>query len=1282
MRTTTAPLSLLWLAGGAWALSGQVLHLSIVSHNEEAVNPRQANYLTDRAFYLRNRQLMTQLAAGLRARGAKWNIQSDWTYLQAVSAHDNTAVVADTNGKNFLRWAVEDLGMEADPHAHESQYNYADVAYLLQQAGVTPSKVVGGFLYYPLDNPQGWDQHEAGIFGVKYPSYFWKADILWGAATPNHRGNDEDSFGAWRPRSESDFTTHDPNQRLVYIARGCRTLAGTGEYPAVDAFLAAAGRGQLAADRFYTATVMINQGSLTAGQVADVLALVDRLQPHVASGRVKFVGLTEVAEIWLGQYGGRPNRTTCEQMSEAAGLVERPVTPRAESAPAAAGKADREQQVRAAVAPTDQYAIFSINVQDFSYPERSIATVKRILDIHERARIPVDFYLTTTMTDLFEQMDPALLQRLKSSAMASVSYHVRPPKPYYTNYDWAGLGAKTAAEQYAAIMNYETHGLDLTTGLPTAANGGYRKLTEVLGYAPWAGSAQSDDSVGQQAALVFKNLGGRFRVRHGRVANLGDKQDGVYLRPEHYDLLLFQTVGQDAGVVVENAVAGSRTAAGGTAPYFAGIKMHDNDFFAEDSAWVTVYVNGPRRPPFATSRKSALLSDEAQAAMWTHYEATVAYVAAQAARIRAVGLPQVWDLLHPTAGGTSAAPSMVYLSGTMHIESNRLRWPNVDRLLAFYARATQAGRVGSQTRAMKWSVGADIGWLQGEPRAAEAITKLEAMGVEMDIHAHGFADRASCAARITQMGGHPNRVSSGNLTSEVDRLRLPVVDASGATWQAEVLYGIVTQSGHGPGVDDEAYGLWRPKSGADWKTHDPQGSLIAMGGGPRSLAGATALIERLKTATGAAPVYSSTIMVHPDSLVVVDSNDGIDQIEAWAATAGLNGNVRWATVSETAAAWLSAGGVPSRIEDLTTLGSPAGGSAACAVTVEPGEASVAATGDIRTAGVTAGSGCGWTAVANANWITVTGGTGNGNGTVRYQVAANSGPARSATLLIGNAAHVVMQAPANCSYSLTGPAALLANTVGTYTVTVSTQPGCAWQAVSESAWLLLPSTRSGNGPGSFAFTASANPGSTPRPGTLAVAGQSLRYLQRGAGVSQFTDVGTQHPFVEYINYLKFNAITTGCTGSATLYCPEDAMTRAEMAAFVVRSLLGENFSYGTAPYFTDVPSGHAAFRYIQKLKELGVTNGCTTTAYCPEATVTRGQMAAFVVRAVLGITAAEMFPYPTEPYFSDVPAGHPFFAYIQKLRELGITGGCTATTYCGEDGNTRSQMAVFVTRAFF
>ena len=569
------------------------------------------------------------------------------------------------------------------------------------------------------------------------------------------------------------------------------------------------------------------------------------------------------------------------------------------------------------------FGIFSINVQDFSYPEKSIATVNRILDIHEKHNIPVDIYLTTTMIDLFEQLSPQLVQRLKTSSVASVSYHVRPPKPYYTKFDWAGLGTKSTTEQFSTILNYETHGLDLTTGMPTAASGGYQKLKDVLGYAPWAATAQADGGLAQQAALVFKSLGSRFRVNHGSASNLGDKRDGIYIRPEHHDLLLFQTVGQDVRTVVENGITQAHQAAGAKAPYFVGIKMHDNDFFAVDSAWVTVYVNSPRRPPFNTSKKSALLSDSEQQAVWKHYESTVSYVASQRSRFTAVGLPGVWEMLNPSGDPTtdevSTTVSQVYVSGTMHIETNRLRWPNVDTLLAFFTRATKAGKVGSQTTAMKWSVGADIGWLTGEPRAAEVIAKLEAMGVEMDIHAHNFSDRANCAAQITKLGGHPNKVSSGNTVTEIDALRSPVTGSNGATWQASILYGTNLSPGHAIGADDKSYGVWRPKSGSEYTVHDPAGNLISVGGGLRTLDGATAIIDQLKSARGLLPVYSATVMVHPDTLVVVGTSDGIDKIEAWAAAAGNQSVVKWATLTETAAAWVAAGGKASRVVDVSTL---------------------------------------------------------------------------------------------------------------------------------------------------------------------------------------------------------------------------------------------------------------------------------------------------------------------------------------------------------------------------
>lgn len=100
-----------------------------------------------------------------------------------------------------------------------------------------------------------------------------------------------------------------------------------------------------------------------------------------------------------------------------------------------------------------------------------------------------------------------------------------------------------------------------------------------------------------------------------------------------------------------------------------------------------------------------------------------------------------------------------------------------------------------------------------------------------------------------------------------------------------------------------------------------------------------------------------------------------------------------------------------------------------------------------------------------------------------------------------------------------------------------------------------------------------------------------------------------------------------------------------------------------------------------MREMQITLGCTTTTYCPEDPVTRRQSAVFMIRAKLGGLFGESFSFPQTPYFSDVPASDPAFSSIQKFRELGITKGCSATTYCPDQIITREQAAVLLVRAF-
>ncbi|MBL8216994.1 MAG: S-layer homology domain-containing protein [Bryobacterales bacterium] len=357
---------------------------------------------------------------------------------------------------------------------------------------------------------------------------------------------------------------------------------------------------------------------------------------------------------------------------------------------------------------------------------------------------------------------------------------------------------------------------------------------------------------------------------------------------------------------------------------------------------------------------------------------------------------------------------------------------------------------------------------------------------------------------------------------------------------------------------------------------------------------------------------------------------------------------------------------------------------ACAPAFDTSETSVPGSGDLRSLRILAAPGCAWSATSSANWLTVASSpSGSGPATLRLLIPPNTtAVGRTGTITAGSSTFTLHQPPAACTYAFSSAASSVPSGAGNYTVSIQTQPNCPWTASSTSNGLTLGPARSGTGSATLAFAVTANPNWVPRPLTLLIAGQNLRYLQSGSPAPSFTDVTPTHPFFDAINFLGANRVTTGCNGSAQTYCPEAVMTRAEMAAFIVRSLYGETFTAPSAPYFSDVPAGHASFRYIQKLRELDVTNGCTAASYCPDAPVTRGQMAAFLIRALAGISPTETFPFPASPFFTDVPPAHPFFGYIQKLRELGVTSGCTATTYCADETTTRGQMAAFLTRGFF
>jgi SpoIID/LytB domain protein len=175
-----------------------------------------------------------------------------------------------------------------------------------------------------------------------------------------------------------------------------------------------------------------------------------------------------------------------------------------------------------------------------------------------------------------------------------------------------------------------------------------------------------------------------------------------------------------------------------------------------------------------------------------------------------------------------------------------------------------------------------------------------------------------------------------------------------------------------------------------------------------------------------------------------------------------------------------------------------------------------------------------------------------------------------------------------------------------------------------------------------------------------------------GTPPFTDDdGSVHETA--IMWIAQSGITKGCNAAGTRFCPGEAVTRGQMAAFLGRAL---HLKPG-AVTFSDVPESHTFRRDISALAAAGITRGCNSaqTRFCPQDVVTRGQMAAFLARAL-------KLPAGTAT-FADVPTGAPFVRDISALASAGITAGCNPpsnTKFCPHDPVTRAQMATFLHRA--
>ena len=170
--------------------------------------------------------------------------------------------------------------------------------------------------------------------------------------------------------------------------------------------------------------------------------------------------------------------------------------------------------------------------------------------------------------------------------------------------------------------------------------------------------------------------------------------------------------------------------------------------------------------------------------------------------------------------------------------------------------------------------------------------------------------------------------------------------------------------------------------------------------------------------------------------------------------------------------------------------------APCSYSVSPTNVSITAAGGTGTpVSVTTSSACTWTATSNASWLTIlTGSSGTGNGTVTYSVQPNTGGARSGSLTVAGQTVTISQSAA-CTYTISPTSKTLDKSGGTGgPVSVTTQSGCAWTAVSNASWITVTSGSSGTGNGTVMFTVAQNTTGSNRTGTLTIAGRTFTVTQ--------------------------------------------------------------------------------------------------------------------------------------------------------------------------------------------
>jgi hypothetical protein len=182
------------------------------------------------------------------------------------------------------------------------------------------------------------------------------------------------------------------------------------------------------------------------------------------------------------------------------------------------------------------------------------------------------------------------------------------------------------------------------------------------------------------------------------------------------------------------------------------------------------------------------------------------------------------------------------------------------------------------------------------------------------------------------------------------------------------------------------------------------------------------------------------------------------------------------------------------------------------------------------------------------------------------------------------------------------------------------------------------------------------------------------------------VGGSETFYPSIETLFHHGVSQGCAGGK--YCPTGAVTREQLALLLMRarSVSMPACIPGYEPY-PDVAASDPLCPAIQAAAGRQVFDTCDGENVCPDAAVTRRQVAVFILRA-LEPPGFSPPPCPGSPY-QDVSDADAFCPWIQELRARLLAQGvdqiaCNGpggTLFCPTDILRRQALSAMLRRAF-